>query len=1399
MALFLGITWLLGLGTSAFGNGDNPTTMVGQVGYVGLGTSNLTVNHTSTNAIIQWSQLNIGANETVTFNQCVTCNILNRILDANPSQFLGTLNGQGNLIFLNRNGIFIGPHAQINIQGSFIATSLGISDANFLAGNYLFQGQIGDGLVQNEGTITTQFGGAYLIAPNVENSESGLITSTDGSIVLAAGTDVLLSDQPFGNGLMVQVSAPAGAARNLGSLIADGGHVDMAGLVVNQEGLIQANTVGEKDGKIVLYGKNETNLKAGSHTTAKGGEKSGVNRLRVLAHSDSNTGKTNFEAGAIIDTSGGALGGHGGLAFLHGKQVVNQGDFTGEAQAGFEEGQLLNVVQELTVSRQNILSKINPQHPQSHILFAAMNVIVENGGLPIDFNAFPLPAGEDTLSLSFVAAEDLTIKNPFWGDFALPGIPDPTVWNLFARAGSDLKILGGFIVGANGNRMEFEAGRDVTISNNATILNSPSEQVAGGDIFVNARRDFITSSQFVTGPLGKILTGIRMIANTPQNTLATLDINVGRDIHGTRLGPAAVTVDNGKATIKAGGQIGLAKPEDSKVNDPEKTPFHMQIGENIVANIDAEGDIYLGQIVDIGILEDNTVNGIQNTTVTVTSNQGDIHIDPGRPGLETIGGNYTVNSLKRIYPPSFTAKATEGNIFIDSDVSFWASATGSLDLFAKHNIEGAVTFTELTNEFISVIGTPIPFRDTNGRVFQPEELINQFGFDPDFVTKLFTPRTEIAPTSTPVISLVKGTPENYTGPIFSEPTRGTDAQLKKAPDDFLDNNVETITFTTEIGDIQNLEVDFDSPNFKKEIKFQSGQDINQVFFKALPAPTGITALVSAARDINMKALAAVSVQESASKSGIRFIGNGTGQIKAGRSLDLADSSGIEMVFKLGSNESNKGGLLDIEVQGMEDLTDPSPITGNLEMTSSKIVTRNGASIWIHGQGESLVINGQGNVNDRVTLGNIEGNVLHVGGKEIQEFVTPVTIDDTTPRLQDILNQGDDTYMVNGAPVFTADGRQIHHVQHEGKPIIFINPEDGTKFVVLSAGTQTILAEASHVSIANPVPGNINVGSNSGGGSSVERGILTQRGGSIEIKARRNIDVNRSRIATLGGGNIALTSTDGNISAGSGGRDEVTQFVLDEVVGIDEKGKEIKEPRVFEVPGSGIFTFDPDDPNPLSFPVFDTPAIIALKNEKIKQEFFGRNTSAINTRIEQLVREREPSFREEFGTFLDNTDFGNVRMTARNPSGNGTIIIPPAGIRGADILLDSDVVDFQGGTISGRATFNTDSVKVPPGGLPVIGLASGAATSAGDKTSGTLNALGGSTGTVTTASSTTSATSATTSEALQSAVDTTTENATEEAKAQAKRKNPNTQAAARRALNLREGVTIQVEVKERTGS
>ena len=89
-----------------------------------------------------------------------------------------------------------------------------------------------------------------MIADQIENH--GTISAPGGTVGLAAGQTVLLSDRPDGRGMSMQVTLPRGSVDNEGRLIADGGTIAMNARVVNQGGFIQANSVKDVNGTIEL-------------------------------------------------------------------------------------------------------------------------------------------------------------------------------------------------------------------------------------------------------------------------------------------------------------------------------------------------------------------------------------------------------------------------------------------------------------------------------------------------------------------------------------------------------------------------------------------------------------------------------------------------------------------------------------------------------------------------------------------------------------------------------------------------------------------------------------------------------------------------------------------------------------------------------------------------------------------------------------------------------------------------------------------------------------------------------------------------------------------------------------------------------------------------------------------
>ncbi|PNB32059.1 filamentous hemagglutinin, partial [Pseudomonas sp. FW305-130] len=76
--------------------------------------------------------------------------------EPDPSSILGTLNANGQVFLINPNGILFGKGAQVNV-GGLVASTLGLSDKDFMAGRYTFSGD-SSAAVLNKGTLSADGG-----------------------------------------------------------------------------------------------------------------------------------------------------------------------------------------------------------------------------------------------------------------------------------------------------------------------------------------------------------------------------------------------------------------------------------------------------------------------------------------------------------------------------------------------------------------------------------------------------------------------------------------------------------------------------------------------------------------------------------------------------------------------------------------------------------------------------------------------------------------------------------------------------------------------------------------------------------------------------------------------------------------------------------------------------------------------------------------------------------------------------------------------------------------------------------------------------------------------------------------------------------------------------------------
>jgi filamentous hemagglutinin family protein len=281
-------------------------------GSVSQSGNTMTVTQTSDRMAINWNTFNIGSAATVNFRQPTSSSVaLNRVTSGDASQILGQLNANGQVYLINPSGILFGAGSSVNV-GGLVASTLNISDANFMAGRNAFDLEGATGSVVNQGNITAADGG-YVALLGAQVRNQGNIIARLGSVVLAAGEKMTLDFN--GDGLInVEVNNATLNANvlNNGLLQADGGTVIMTARatdamlsnVVNNSGVIEARSLQNRNGSILLDG-GDSGVVANSGTLDVSGLGSGETggSAKVLGQ------YVGLYDGTRIDASGDAGGG----------------------------------------------------------------------------------------------------------------------------------------------------------------------------------------------------------------------------------------------------------------------------------------------------------------------------------------------------------------------------------------------------------------------------------------------------------------------------------------------------------------------------------------------------------------------------------------------------------------------------------------------------------------------------------------------------------------------------------------------------------------------------------------------------------------------------------------------------------------------------------------------------------------------------------------------------------------------------------------------------------------------------------------------------------------------------------------------------------------------------------
>jgi len=647
--------------SQVFANPTGLTVGAGQATAQPLGSSlNVTVSQL---AVLNWQNFNIAAGETTSFLQpSANSVVFNVIGDHNPSQIFGSLHANGTVILANASGFYFGPDSMIKVGGSFIATTSPLTPDFGSGAPWQFTGMPPLASIVNYGQIEVGHGRSlFLIAENIQNH--GSLTAPAGDVGLYAGNSVLVSESPDGRGLSAAVTLPKGSVDNFGRVTADAGTIALEANVVNQDGILQANSVQNQNGVIELVASDSLHLGANSQILAQGDSSAtGSAGGEVTLKADNMFSDT---AGSTIATTGGANGGNGGNVEVSAPNIQSlDSAMAASAQAGFRGGEFL-------LDPVNIILGTSGNDP-----------VPANGTVPYN------TSGTFTLNVNTAFA------NKNFSQILLQASGDITL-----NANTTLNLSSA--TGQSAGQLTMEAGGDIVFNSNSKISDANAWNVSlyAGYGFTSGNVQAGTGSIYLDGSNGGTLNG------SIQTTKGNIYLAAGQSI---QLGTGTVGTSGGNVTWQSGGDITFGK--GSTITTKGSGGVTLDAGYDFANDTvsAASGNIYLGGT------SGGTVNG------SITTVAGDINLLAEQNVLVGSGSVYSKGGGS-IFAAALTgnlnAGTANGGSSKGGDYNFQSfgyspaavlggiatAAGGNVTLIAGNNIDS--TATPISGKIAAASGT----------------------------------------------------------------------------------------------------------------------------------------------------------------------------------------------------------------------------------------------------------------------------------------------------------------------------------------------------------------------------------------------------------------------------------------------------------------------------------------------------------------------------------------------------------------------------------------------------------------------------------------------------------------------------------------------------------------------
>ncbi len=564
----------------------------------------------SPQAILNWNAFNIGLGERVQFLQPSTqAAILNRVTGLDPSIIQGSLQANGRVFLLNPNGILFGPNAVVDV-GSFMASTLKMSDDDFLSGNYkLTQDRnLPLAALTNQGEIRVADGGfVVLTSPLLDNQ--GLIVAQSGTVQLGAATQATFSVDGRGQ---VAFAMPEGFQPRFSGggqggtvLLQPGQMSSILTQVVNNPGLVEAGsfeTAGQ--GRTLAHGSEGVLLNSGT-IRADGG----------IVRLDSSQATVLSGAGLIEARNGDAR-------VLSDGSTLSLG--TINARGGFAEisGQRLGLYG--PVSADTVL--LDPD------FITIINAASGGGTLDSDILLGQQPATDGTVSTgAIVSVSNLILQADLDISYVRTGSPD------LIGTGTTLSLIAGrdILLNPNGSNIEL-AALTLQAGNNIQIDNAGQIITHSGGLSMTANNDILINS------------GGNLNFTTPSTASVLLD--AGGDIAITLPAGSTFNLGTGSSLFSADGSFSLQAD-----NLSQSTAHNMRVESSGNADIRANPSSNLNyslaglNVTAGGNLTAHADGAFALSTgpgdLRLVSNAGNLSLDSATSNLSlTSGGSSTLNA-----------------------------------------------------------------------------------------------------------------------------------------------------------------------------------------------------------------------------------------------------------------------------------------------------------------------------------------------------------------------------------------------------------------------------------------------------------------------------------------------------------------------------------------------------------------------------------------------------------------------------------------------------------------------------------------------------------------------------------------------------------------------------------